>query len=808
MSLPPPSPRLPVQSAHYRGLVEAVDGGHVTGWVASIPDRGAALPVGLFFGDRLLSVASAGLLRTDFASAAIGNGRHAFALPITSGQAGMTLRGGGELSVRVMDGSRFEIGRFALADLGCADPSLRPSLIRNAIEPELDIMLRLLDEPPAIEAHAASPLPDPAYNALFQPDGPSANSTAYLRFVLERSGRSGDTDPDLAATLDWYVSSYGADRGGRRIPLSRQQIEFLNQPVAVGGGGFELSRFTSWKLSANTFLAEGAGSGDEAWHSAVLYWWSVHHARRLHVEDCLVPDWYVARLRGIRDVWNVPDYPLSIFMEHWLVGNPQLRFLDARASDDRMILSAILLVKAVERPDFLRYIPQANIDALLRQPDVLNALFGNNGAPALPELDHGRYARLLKGVGYDIATGAFSSVTPLGHRLEAARLPRPSNDTPFDVQVIGSLSKSSGLGQAARLSIEILSHTPFSTNAVDFTLDDPGSPNPGGLASDGELARSRINLIHINGDALPSVFAYAPDVVTGAWNIGYFSWELDSPPVCDRLAFPLLDEIWVTSDYNLTVYSGASGLPVTKVGMCVAALPFPGKRVSRRALDKRFGLDGHEFVFLAAFDSFSFIQRKNPLGALDAFQQAFPDDPGVRFLIKSQNRSRVTDPAQLAIWSQIDARALADPRIVLIDETLPYDDFLQLKHGSDCYVSLHRSEGWGFGMIEAMNLKVPVICTGYSGNMDFCSDKTAWLVDYRLVPVASGDYIYAQDNHRWAEPDVGHAVRQMQAVRADPAARRRRAAAAWQNVQSNFSAEAIAIAYRKRIADILAARPA
>jgi len=805
VSLQPSSPRLPVQGPHHRGLVEAVDGGHVTGWVASIPDRGAVLPVGLFFGDRLLSVESAGPPRTGFASAAIGDGRHAFALPITSEQAGAALRGG-ELSVRVMDGSRFEIGRFALADLGCADPFLRPSLIRSAAEPELDIMLRLLDEPPAIETHTASPLPDPVYNTLFAPDGPSANATTYLRFVLERSGRGGDTDPDLAATLDWYVSSYGADRGGRRIPLSRQQIEFLNQPVAIGNG-FELSRLTSRTLSANAFLAEGAGSGDEAWHSAVLYWWSVHQARRLHVEDCLVPDWYVARLRGIRSVWNLPDYPLSVFMEHWLVGNPQLRFLDARSSDDRMILSAILLVKAVERPDFLRYIPRANIDALLRQPDVLNTLFGANSAPTLPALDHGRYARLLKGIGYDMSTDAFSSVTPLGHRLEAARLPRPGNNPPFDVQVIGSLSKSSGLGQAARLSAEILSHTPFSTNAVDFTLDDPANPNPGGLANDGELARSRINLIHINGDALPSVFAYAPDVVTGAWNIGYFSWELDSPPVCDRLAFPLLDEIWVASDYNLAVYSGASGLPVTKVGMCVATLPVPGRRVSRRALEKRFGLDGHEFVFLAAFDSFSFIQRKNPLGALDAFQQAFPDDPDVRFLIKSQNRSRVTDPAQLAVWSRVDARALADPRIVLVDETLPYDTFLQLKQGSDCYVSLHRSEGWGFGMIEAMNLKVPVICTGYSGNMDFCSDGTAWLVDYRLVPVAPGDYIYARDHHRWAEPDIGHAAQQMQAVRADPAARRRRAAAAWQNVRTNFSAEAIAIAYRKRIADILAARP-
>ncbi len=810
----PPNVPSPAPKERYRGHVESMGDGYVHGWVVSVPNRGAALPVGLFFKDKLLSMESAGFKRDDLAGAGYGDGRHGFMLPISDAQIHMIMLGGGEVSVRVMDGSRFEVGRFAIGSLVREDPRARHHLTRNVVQHELGTLAQIIDRIRTSTDGQTRPAADAAYNALFASDdavSPDAAS-AYLSLAMARAGKTVDPDADPFSALDWYVSTYGPQRLGRRIPLSREQIECLNEPVAIGNSGYELTRIAAAKLRSNEHLADGIGAPDETWYSAVLYWWSIHHARNMHAEDCLVPDWMADRLRTVREVWNVPDYPFSVFMEHWYLENPQTHFLDLGRIEDRMVFSAILLIKAIERPDFLRFIPQGNIDALLlKQNSYWNSLFdllyAIDGNQDFSEIDYIRYARILKAAGYDMFSGTFSSVTPLGHRLDAARFPRPDKATGYDVQVIGPLSRASGLGQAARLSADMLRHTPFSTNAVDFTLDDPGSAKPGGPARHGAFARSRINLIHLNGDLLPSALAYAPDVFTGAYNIGYFFWELDSPTVPDHFAFTLLDEIWVASDFNLAVYSGASGIPVTKVGMCFEPLPVPDRRESRQVLQRHLSLGGHEFVFMATLDSFSYVQRKNPLGVIDAFQRAFPDDPGVRLLLKTQNRARVSDPAQGRIWALIDERASADPRIMLYDETLSYDRLLQLKHGCDCYVSLHRAEGWGFGMIEAMNLKVPVICTAYSGNMDFCSPETAWLVDCKTVPVPPGDYVYARADHRWAEPDIDDAARQMRAVRADPDQRHKRTAAAWRNVQDNFSVKAVSLAYRKRIEEILAARP-
>ena len=150
------------------------------------------------------------------------------------------------------------------------------------------------------------------------------------------------------------------------------------------------------------------------------------------------------------------------------------------------------------------------------------------------------------------------------------------------------------------------------------------------------------------------------------------------------------------------------------------------------------------------------------------------------------------------------AAAIArDPRVVLINETLNYDALLQLKAACDCYISLHRSEGWGFGMIEAMNLRVPVVCTGYSGNMDFCSDETAWLVDYEEVALERDDYIFVHRGQKWAEPDLSDAAANLRAVWSDPAARAAKVAAAHANVHKNFSAKAIAKRYEARLREIL-----
>jgi glycosyltransferase involved in cell wall biosynthesis len=196
------------------------------------------------------------------------------------------------------------------------------------------------------------------------------------------------------------------------------------------------------------------------------------------------------------------------------------------------------------------------------------------------------------------------------------------------------------------------------------------------------------------------------------------------------------------------------------------------------------------------------VQRKNPLGLIRAFADAFPKG-GAQLLLKTQNRSRVGDPAQRKIWAEIDALTAGDPRFCVLDETLPRDALLTLTAGADAYLSLHRAEGWGFGMIEAMALGVPVLATGYSGNLAYCDNATAWLVPAKEVAPAPQDYMFTPEGGLWGEPDHDTAVALLRQMAEDPTACAHKAKAAQTRVLRSFSAEAIGTRYAARIDTVL-----
>jgi glycosyltransferase involved in cell wall biosynthesis len=132
---------------------------------------------------------------------------------------------------------------------------------------------------------------------------------------------------------------------------------------------------------------------------------------------------------------------------------------------------------------------------------------------------------------------------------------------------------------------------------------------------------------------------------------------------------------------------------------------------------------------------------------------------------------------------------------------LPYADLLTLKASCDCYVSLHRSEGWGFGALEAMQLGLPVIATAFSGNLEFCTPETAYNVPYRPVYLKPNDYIFVQPGDFWAEPDEAAAAAMMQAVVDDPEAAKAKGAAGKAFVGEYFSQKAVGIRYQARLAE-------
>jgi glycosyltransferase involved in cell wall biosynthesis len=506
------------------------------------------------------------------------------------------------------------------------------------------------------------------------------------------------------------------------------------------------------------------------------------------------------------------EFGLNNFLDRYRSTSEELRDLHPAVRDDRVVLLTHALAASAINPKLARYLPRESCRRLLAidrgtDQSMFERLldFGLHGASfgsqfsgrQLQDYLEDRLAR----AGHEI--GGHSSARPLSRAGLECFVPAGMSLDHVErgISLIGPFDAASGLGQATRMSAEVISESSLPLSIIDFSWDNPA---PTGFSESRRFNPPRhptsINLIHLNAESLPMALSHLePRIYEHSYNIGYFFWELSELPACHFLSLNVLDEIWVASEYNREVYERAVDIPVKNVGMAVQ--PLTNVRHRSRA---HFGLPSDTLLFLITFDSFSFIERKNPLAAIAAFHLAFPPERGekVGLVIKTQNRYRVMDPHQVRIWSKIDHVIGLDPRIVLINETLHYEDLIALKLCCDCYVSLHRSEGLGFGMIESMQLKMPVIATSYGGNMDFMDASTAFLVDYKLIPVQRGEYIFVEPGSMWAQPDVVQASQQMLHVYADPAFARDRGEAASQAIQQNFSVDAIRGRYIRRLDEI------
>lgn len=810
----------------FRGHVDGIIDGAVSGWVAPTKPGTGKLRVGLFSSQGLVAETTATLLRGDLAAAGIGDGSHGFAFPLDEIRRSVASAAGAAMTVRVLGPKTGVLGRVKLP--GIADEAKPPhsahssGSLQQALHGDIQRLITAAraeaeapaarPEAPVLGAHAA--LFDTRDHILGGHDLPApltgyADYTRY-RFKLDQMFDIHANPEEASHFLTWYLGGYSTLRQGRRVPMSREMLDYLNAPMRIPGQRFSLSRAT-WSSLQNVPPIIGAMDfSNPDWVDWVVYWWSINQARALNVEDCLVPEPYVRRLARVVQEDREMRLPLSVFMRRFAAENAALSGLDLAQVEDRRRLGLALLSMAISRPDYLRFIPAETRDSLLgplgseRVDTAFSKFVEGITHGAVTGLSAARFGRILHRRGFDLERLGFRSFTAEGHRVEAAMLPAVTGTEKVDVQIIGPFEKASGLGQASRLSAAALAESGFSMNAVDFDLDNPAPEGFSTKTALSEYRPARVNLLHLNAESIPLAYAYQPDVFSGAYNIGYFFWELDTPAASHYLALDMLDEIWVSTEYGVSIYRPAADIPVFNVGMCVEDIPEIDRNAARSFVCDRFGFENEPFVFLTVFDSFSFVQRKNPVGTLKAFLAAFPEgDENVRLVIKTQNRTKVTDPAQVKIWAEVDALISADERINVVDETFTYPDLLRLKTGCDAFVSLHKSEGWGFGMIEAMNLRLPVICTAYSGNMEFCSDETAWLVDYDEVELGPDEYIFVRPGQKWAEPDVAHAAQQMRAVWQDAPMRASRSEAAWRNVRERFSATAIGRRYAARLEDIL-----
>lgn len=346
-----------------------------------------------------------------------------------------------------------------------------------------------------------------------------------------------------------------------------------------------------------------------------------------------------------------------------------------------------------------------------------------------------------------------------------------------------------GLAEAARLYMAALRQAGFALAVHDAGIEIPHeNANTEIQPCISEQAPYEDSLIFINPDHLLQVVETLDfPLQRGRRNIGVWFWELERFPKAWLPALDLVDEVIVASHFVEEAVREVTRKPVT-------VIPQPLVEYPRSGLTRRdFGLDD-AFTYLTTFDFNSSMARKNPLGVVEAFVKAFPDqDADVCLLIKSANGHRY--PAQLELLLKAAAR---DKRIIVRDQVLARPHLTALFACTDAYISLHRSEGYGLGPAEAMWLGKPVVATAYSGNLDFMTSQNSYLVDHDRVPVKQGEYIHWEGQF-WAEPDIDDAARQIRHVYIDPDVRHSRSEAARNSIRGAGLLEACGQALRERL---------
>ncbi|MBW0365457.1 glycosyltransferase family 4 protein [Ensifer adhaerens] len=374
-------------------------------------------------------------------------------------------------------------------------------------------------------------------------------------------------------------------------------------------------------------------------------------------------------------------------------------------------------------------------------------------------------------------------------------VPGDSSET-IDLLVIGPFGAASGLGTGTRRSVNALAETGCNFRVVNCLYDNPSrnmQPIADALAYKGE--KPKAVLWHFNAEYLPEVMRTYPEFTKSNRNIGYFFWETEAMPHAHQISTELVDEIWAPSEFCRACYD-EQGVPVFEVGTSVD-LPKFEKYLPR----SYFGL-GNEFVFMFSFDSHSVIHRKNPAAVVRAFQHAFRNESDVRLIIKTQNFDE-------SHWGAINGRneellelMSHDSRVLFINKTLTLEELYSLKASIDCYVSLHRSEGFGYGPAEAMALGKPTIMTNYSANVEFGSDGASLLVDGPLVHVLEPEYLYWTPEMKWADPDFKIAAEHMRKIYADRAFGAELGARGKEKVTKEFGRLAMARKYETRLAEL------
>jgi glycosyltransferase involved in cell wall biosynthesis len=356
------------------------------------------------------------------------------------------------------------------------------------------------------------------------------------------------------------------------------------------------------------------------------------------------------------------------------------------------------------------------------------------------------------------------------------------------VNLAGYLGATLGVGEAARQVRGALLSA--GTPVAELPVSSRGAPAAPGPHD----APHPVTLVCVNPDGMPGVRdELGPEPFDGRHVVGLWWWEVASFPAHWARGFDGLDEVWAGTRFVADAIAAVSPVPVVHVPTPVA------QPVVAPVGREELGLPRDAWLAGLAFDYGSVAERKNPLGAIEAFTRAFGPEDGAALVVKTL-RSDMDPAAHRAV---LDAAA-AHPHVHVIDRDLPAAEKNALIGLLDCLLSVHRSEGFGLALAEAALLGVPVVATDYGGARDFLTPFNAWLVDHRPVRIGPGHDPYPPDGE-WAEPDLGHAAAQLRAVRGAPEEAARRASRAREDVARDHDPAVAGAAMAARLARIVRA---
>lgn len=331
---------------------------------------------------------------------------------------------------------------------------------------------------------------------------------------------------------------------------------------------------------------------------------------------------------------------------------------------------------------------------------------------------------------------------------------------PFGVNLFGYAHGEIGIGedirqvaialQTKRVPVCIINFKPGSNiSQADRTVDPLIVNEP----------RYGINVFCMTGiETTRYVCEKGLSALEGRYSIGLWPWELPDWPESCRHAYACVDEVWGISQYTAHAHRHAEPRPVMPMGLPVELGPI-GTQTRND-----FGLPENTFLFYFAFDINSNAARKNPEGLIKAFQKAFPAGGRERVGLVL----KISHPETgCRLWKKIRKIAQRDKRIHVIEKTMRRPELLALFKACDCLVSLHRAEGFGRCIAEALLLDKQVITTGFSGNLDFCHEPRVALVRHTMRKVEAKDYMWGE-GQMWAEPDLDHAAELMRSIWQEP----------------------------------------